>query len=75
VSTTHTEHFTLGAVSIRSQPAYQAYQVFHIGFSALAIVAGLDKFFDVPTKVPASASVRNRDRHHFGLLIGMISDS
>ena len=30
---------------VATQPAYQAYQLLHIGFAALPIVAGLDKFF------------------------------
>ena|SRR5881628_214257 len=30
-----------------SNPAYQAYQILHWGFTVLPIVAGLDKFFDL----------------------------
>jgi hypothetical protein len=29
----------------RSTPAFQAYQILHVGFSVAPIVAGLDKFF------------------------------
>jgi hypothetical protein len=27
------------------RPAYQAYRILHVGFAALPILAGLDKFF------------------------------
>lgn len=30
-----------------SRPAYQAYQILHLGFTVAPIVAGLDKFFNV----------------------------
>jgi len=29
----------------RSRPAWQAYQILHVGFTAAPILAGLDKFF------------------------------
>jgi uncharacterized membrane protein YphA (DoxX/SURF4 family) len=29
----------------RSRPAYQAYQILHVGFTVAPVVAGLDKFF------------------------------
>ena len=29
-----------------SRPADQAYLILHVGFAALPIIAGLDKFFD-----------------------------
>jgi len=29
----------------RARPAYQAYQILHLGFTAAPILAGLDKFF------------------------------
>jgi hypothetical protein len=40
---------TAAAVQTRleSNPSYQAYQVLHMGFAVLPIIAGLDKFFDV----------------------------
>jgi hypothetical protein len=31
---------------VESNPTYQAFQVLHVGFSVLPIIAGLDKFFD-----------------------------
>jgi hypothetical protein len=30
-----------------SSPTYQAYQILHVGFAVLPIVAGLDKFFHI----------------------------
>ena len=30
-----------------SEPAYQAYQILHLGFTVAPIVAGLDKFFNL----------------------------
>jgi hypothetical protein len=41
-------HATTGIPSLEanvSNPAYQAYQILHIGFTVAPIVAGLDKFF------------------------------
>ena len=38
-----------GAANVRSTPAYQAYQILHVGFVVAPIVAGLDKFFNVLT--------------------------
>jgi hypothetical protein len=31
--------------SLTAQPAYQAYVILHIGFAALPVIAGVDKFF------------------------------
>ncbi len=30
---------------LTTNPTYQAYQILHLGFAALPIIAGLDKFF------------------------------
>jgi len=40
---------TAAAVHTRdaSSPAYHAYQILHIGFTVLPIIAGLDKFFHI----------------------------
>lgn len=40
---------TLASVQARaaSNPTYQAYRVLHVGFAALPIIAGLDKFFHI----------------------------
>jgi hypothetical protein len=34
-----------GIVAERSRPAWQAYQILHLGFTVAPILAGLDKFF------------------------------
>ena len=36
-----------GATTEASRPAYQAYQILHVGFTVAPIVAGLDKFFNL----------------------------
>ena len=35
------------AGSLAARPAYQAYVILHVGFAALPIIAGVDKFFHV----------------------------
>ena len=35
------------ARSLAARPAYQAYVILHVGFAALPIIAGVDKFFHV----------------------------
>jgi hypothetical protein len=35
------------ASALAGHPAYQAYQVLHVGFAILPILAGLDKFFQL----------------------------
>lgn len=35
-----------GASILSARPAYQAYRILHVGYLALPIIAGLDKFFD-----------------------------
>jgi uncharacterized membrane protein YphA (DoxX/SURF4 family) len=37
----------VGPVPLQRRPSYQAYQILHIGFTVLPILAGLDKFFQV----------------------------
>lgn len=44
-SPTTIESFTTAGV--KAEPAYQAYQILHVGFTVAPIVAGLDKFFNV----------------------------
>ena len=43
------EHATGGSTlaRLKSDPAYQAFWLLRIGFAALPIVVGVDKFFDV----------------------------
>jgi hypothetical protein len=40
---------TAAAIETRvtSSPTYQAYQILHVGFAVLPIIAGLDKFFHI----------------------------
>ncbi|HEU4510884.1 MAG TPA: hypothetical protein VFR78_21815 [Pyrinomonadaceae bacterium] len=35
------------ATTDASRPAYQAYQILHVGFTVAPIIAGLDKFFNL----------------------------
>ena len=37
-------------VPLQRRPSYQAYQILHIGFTVLPILAGLDKFFQWMTQ-------------------------
>lgn len=39
--------FVSGSQTEASTPAYQAYQILHLGFTVAPIVAGLDKFFNL----------------------------
>ena len=32
---------------VENNPTYQAYQILHVGFAVLPIIAGLDKFFHI----------------------------
>jgi hypothetical protein len=34
---------------VASNPTYQAYWILHVGFAALPVIAGLDKFFHILT--------------------------
>jgi hypothetical protein len=43
-------HGPVKSVSLYSDernPAYQAYQILHVGFAVLPVIAGLDKFFHI----------------------------
>lgn len=60
-----------------SSPAYQAYQVLHIGFVAAPVLAGLDKFFHVLVNwdmylAPAIAQLSPVGGHNLMLIIGVI---
>jgi hypothetical protein len=61
----------------RSQPAYQAYQILHIGFTVLPVLAGLDKFayFLVNWDMylaPAIAGMLPVSAGAFMLLVGVV---
>ncbi|TAM98332.1 MAG: hypothetical protein EPN40_06575 [Rhodanobacteraceae bacterium] len=45
MSTTIANFNTQAVTAERSNPAYQAYQILHLGFTAAPILAGIDKFF------------------------------
>ena len=60
-----------------SRPAYQAYQILHLGFTVAPIVAGLDKFFNVLVNweqyLPASVNnLLGGQGHYFMLAVGVI---
>jgi len=64
-------------MTVATQPAYQAYLILHVGYAALPIIAGFDKFFHylvnwdaylapvVTRAVPVTA-------HNFMLAVGVI---
>jgi hypothetical protein len=65
-----------GAV-ISTQPAYQAYQILHVGFTVAPLLAGLDKFAKVLVDwdkylAPTIANALPFSVHTFMLAIGVI---
>ena len=64
-------------VVVRSEPAYQAYQVLHIAFVLAPTVAGLDKFFHWLVNwdqylAPQIARILPFSGHTFMLAVGVI---
>jgi hypothetical protein len=62
---------------VATRPAYQAYQILHIGYAALPIIAGLDKFFDRLVNwdmylAPVVTRVTGLPGHTFMLVVGVI---
>jgi hypothetical protein len=60
-----------------SAPTYVAYKILHVGFVALPIIAGLDKFTHLLVNwdtylAPRIASVLPTSAHNFMLLVGVI---
>ena len=58
-------------------PAYQAYQILHIGFVAAPIIAGIDKFFHILTNwdmylAPVIARLSPIGGHGLMLAVGVI---
>jgi hypothetical protein len=58
-------------------PAYQAYQILHVGFAALPIIAGLDKFASVLANwdkylAPVVASHLPCSAHTFMMIVGVV---
>jgi hypothetical protein len=66
-----------GLVADHSRPAWQAYQLLHIGFTAAPIIAGLDKFFHLLCNwdqylAPWIARISPIGGHSLMLLVGAI---
>src|SRR3954464_5691712 len=62
---------------VHARPAYHAYLILHIGYAALPIVAGLDKFFDKLTDwtmylAPAATRVTGLTDQKFMMIVGGI---
>lgn len=70
---------TAAAIQTRaeSNPTHQAYQILHLGFVVLSIVAGLDKFFHILVNwdmylAPSIARLSPIPGHTLMMLIGVI---
>ncbi len=62
---------------LATRPAYQAYLILYVGFIALPIVAGLDKFFHILVNwdhylTPVVTQVLPLSAHTFMLIVGVI---
>jgi hypothetical protein len=60
-----------------AQPAYQAYVILHVGFAALPVIAGLDKFFHFLVnwdqyRAPIVTEYLPVSGHTFMLTVGVI---
>jgi hypothetical protein len=60
-----------------ADPTYQAYQILHVGFALLPIIAGLDKFFGLLVNwdeylAPAIAQLSPIGAHNLMLLVGVV---
>jgi len=60
-----------------TRPAYQAYQILHLGFTAAPILAGLDKFFDFMVNwsqyvAPWAAALAPGGAHGLMLIAGVV---
>jgi hypothetical protein len=70
---------TAAAIQTRvaSNPTHQAYQILHVGFAVLPIVAGLDKFFHILVNwdmylAPFIARLSPISGHNLMMIIGAI---
>jgi uncharacterized membrane protein YphA (DoxX/SURF4 family) len=70
---------TAGAIQERnaSNPTYQAYRILHFGFTALPIIAGLDKFAHILVNwdmylAPVIARISPIPEHALMMVIGVI---
>ena len=66
-----------GALESTSSPAYQAYQILHIGFTVAPLLAGLDKFLHLLTNwdqylAPVVNNTLGGRGHEFMLVVGVI---
>src|SRR5262245_3439250 len=64
-------------VSAFDQPAYQAFVILYVGFIALPIIAGGDKFFDLLTNwdtylAPIVTQTLNIQAHTFMMIVGVV---
>jgi hypothetical protein len=63
--------------ALAAQPAYQAYAILHVGFAALPVIAGVDKFFHLLVNwdqylAPVVAQYLPVSGHTFMLAVGVI---
>lgn len=63
--------------TLTANPTYQAYEVLHIGFAVLPIVAGVDKFFHFLANwdmylAPFVTRTLHIEAHPFMLIVGVI---
>src|SRR5437667_7773463 len=68
---------TAGRSWVTTRPADQAYLILHVGFAALPIIAGLDKFFDKLTSwdmylAPVATRVTGLTAHNFMMIVGVV---
>lgn len=61
----------------RSRPAYQAYQILHLGFTAAPVLAGLDKFLHLLANwdqylAPWIANLSPIGGHNLMLVVGVV---
>ncbi len=70
-------HAAGGAITMERNPAWQAYQILHVGFTAAPLLAGLDKFFHLLTNwdqylAPWIAQLSPIGGHTLMLIAGVI---
>jgi uncharacterized membrane protein YphA (DoxX/SURF4 family) len=67
----------LGKSSVAARPAYQSYLLLLVGFAALPVIAGLDKFFHLLVNwdqylAPLATQILPVSGHTFMLVVGVI---
>ena|SRR5438128_2855471 len=63
--------------AVSTRPADQAYLILHVGFAALPIIAGLDKFFDRLANweiylAPRVTQITGLTAHNFMMIVGVV---